>query len=221
MMSAVVSRSAGPGRPKDPEKRAAILDAAKRLFLERSYDGVSMDAIAGEAGVSKLTVYSHFKDKETLFEAAVQAKCEEQMPARLFRPGTPDEDIGERLKRIARSFHGLATSPESIELFRVMAAQAQTNPEMAQRFYEAGPRRTLTEMEAVFRDAMARGQLEMEDPQRSAGHFFCLLKGEMHMRRLIGCCQTIDQKECDDHIDSVVRLFLRAYLPRNSADQAG
>ena len=123
------ARSTGPGRPKDLEKRAAILEAAKRLFLERTYDAVSMDAIAGEAGVSKLTVYSHFKDKASLFEAAVETKCEEQLPAAIFRPGAPDEDIGERLRRIARGFHGLVTSPEAIELFRVMAAQAQTNPE--------------------------------------------------------------------------------------------
>ena len=211
------ARSAGPGRPKDLEKRAAILDAAKRLFLERSYDGVSMDVIAAEAGVSKLTVYSHFKDKVSLFAAAVEARCDEQLPATLFRPGSADEGIGPRLRRIARSFHALATGPEAIELFRVMAAQAQSNPEMAQRFYEAGPKRTLAEMEAVFRDAVARGQLEMDDPKRSAGHFFCLLKGEMHMRRLIGCCESIDARECEEHIDSVVRLFLRAYLPPGTA----
>jgi len=212
-MSAVV-RNAGPGRPKDLEKRAAILAAAKRLFLERMYDAVSMDAIAGEAGVSKLTVYSHFKDKESLFEAAVEAKCEEQLPAAIFRSGVPEEDIGERLRRIARGFHGLVTSPEAIELFRVMAAQAQSNPEMAQRFYEAGPKRALAEMEAVFRDAVDKGQLEMDDPRRSAGHFFCLLKGEMHMQRLIGCCEALEARECEAHVDSVVRLFLRAYLPR-------
>ena len=41
----------GPGRPKDPAKRLAILEAAKRLFMQNGYDGSSMDAIAAEAGV--------------------------------------------------------------------------------------------------------------------------------------------------------------------------
>ena len=63
-------RPAGPGRPKDLGKRAAILDAAKRLFLVQGFTGVSMDQIAAEAGVSKLTVYSHFGDKESLFADA-------------------------------------------------------------------------------------------------------------------------------------------------------
>ena len=62
----------GPGRPKDPAKRKAILEAAETLFLRNGYDGSSMDAIAAEAGVSKLTVYSHFTDKETLFAFAVK-----------------------------------------------------------------------------------------------------------------------------------------------------
>ena len=62
-------RPNAPGRPKDPEKRNAILEAAMQLFPSRGYDGVSMDALAQAAGVSKLTVYSHFEDKEALFDA--------------------------------------------------------------------------------------------------------------------------------------------------------
>ncbi|WP_330970248.1 TetR/AcrR family transcriptional regulator, partial [Lysobacter sp. A3-1-A15] len=64
------AKPAGPGRPKDLAKRAAILDAAKSMFTQYGFGGASMDQIAAEAGVSKLTVYSHFGDKETLFAAA-------------------------------------------------------------------------------------------------------------------------------------------------------
>lgn len=37
------------------------------MFMEQGFAGVSMDGIAAAAGVSKLTVYSHFGDKESLF----------------------------------------------------------------------------------------------------------------------------------------------------------
>ena len=76
----------GPGRPKDMEKRAAILEAAKGLFVRNAFAGTSMDAVAAEAGVSKLTVYSHFGDKETLFGAAVTECCAQMLPHRLFEP---------------------------------------------------------------------------------------------------------------------------------------
>ena len=62
----------GPGRPKDPAKREAILAAAQVLFLGNGYEGSSMDAIAAEAGVSKLTLYSHFGDKEALYLEALK-----------------------------------------------------------------------------------------------------------------------------------------------------
>ena len=101
----------GPGRPKDPAKRRAILEAAKSLFLRNGYDGSSMDAIAAEAGVSKLTVYSHFTDKETLFSAAIKAKCEEQLPELLFE--LPDNvPLESQLLEIARGFLALVNSRE-------------------------------------------------------------------------------------------------------------
>ncbi len=81
---AAAGKGNGPGRPKDLGKRAAILQAAKSLFVEQGYAGVSMDGIAALAGVSKLTVYSHFGDKETLFSEAIRVQCEEMMPADLF-----------------------------------------------------------------------------------------------------------------------------------------
>ncbi len=49
------------GRPKDLEKRQRILSVAKALFLAHGYHASSMNQIAREAGVTKLTVYNHFR----------------------------------------------------------------------------------------------------------------------------------------------------------------
>lgn len=64
------------GRPKDLEKRARILQAAKAIFLKSGYHGTSMNLIAQEAGVTKLTVYNHFQDKANLFICAITETCE-------------------------------------------------------------------------------------------------------------------------------------------------
>jgi len=216
-MSIKPRKSPGPGRPKDLEKRGAILDAAKRLFPQRGFEGVSMDAIAAEAGVSKLTVYNHFQDKETLFGEAVKAHCEAQLPHEMFeiRPGAGP--IRESLRKIAQAFHGLITSPEAISLQRMLAARALAgdgDTSLAQLFYEAGPKRTLSEFDAFLRQANATGALQVPDTLRAAAHFFCLLKGEMHQRMMVGCCHGVSAGECQAHIDSVIDLFLRAYAPR-------
>ncbi len=44
------------GRPRDPERMRRVLDAAKQHFYEHGYEGANLDAIANEAGVSKMTV---------------------------------------------------------------------------------------------------------------------------------------------------------------------
>ena len=92
-MTLAVAKACGPGRPKDLEKRAAILAAAKRLFPMSGFEGTSMDAIAAEAGVSKLTVYSHFTDKETLFVAAIRARCRRVRPSPGLRQGLLEEGV--------------------------------------------------------------------------------------------------------------------------------
>jgi TetR/AcrR family transcriptional repressor of mexJK operon len=204
----------GPGRPKDPEKRAAILDAAKLLFPQRGFDGVSMDAIAAEAGVSKLTVYSHFSDKDTLFAETVKAKCEEQLPETVFRVEPGRGPIREQLRTIAGGFHGLILSPESVAFYRMMAAQGESSGKLGELFYAAGPRRILDAFEAFLIAANRAGSLEIPDPRRAAGHFFCLIKGEAHMRQLIGCPLCGSECEGPEHIESVLDLFLRAYAPR-------
>ena len=202
---------AQPGRPKDLEKRAAILDAAKQLFTAQGFDGTSMDQVAKLAGVSKLTVYSHFGDKDTLFKSAVEAKCEAQMPAAMFRAPPPGTPIRDALLTIAHAFHGLVHSPESLSLHRMMIANAGQDPHLTELFFEVGPRKTLADFERFLDQAIAAKQLDIPEPARAAQHFFCLLKGIGHMKQLCGCQQPVPRKEIAAHINSVVDLFLRAY----------
>ncbi|WP_117208753.1 TetR/AcrR family transcriptional regulator [Allorhizocola rhizosphaerae] len=66
--------------------RAAVLDAAARLFREHGVDGVSMDAIAAEAGVGKGTLFRRFGDKAGLAVALLDARERELQEAILFGP---------------------------------------------------------------------------------------------------------------------------------------
>ncbi|MFQ6555482.1 TetR/AcrR family transcriptional regulator [Pseudomonas sp. Lb2C1-1] len=202
----------GPGRPKDLAKRQAILDAAKRLFLSMGYANTSMDAVATEAGVSKLTVYSHFNDKETLFSAAVMAKCEEQVPSLFYEwpDGVPIENV---LLNIARGFNQLINSDESLNLHRLIMALGSQDPKLSTIFYEAGPQRMLSGMERLLSKVNQSGALSIDKPRNAAEHFFCLIKGAANFRLLSGCGPAPEPEAAEAHVQEVVGLFVRAYRP--------
>ncbi|MBC3475570.1 MULTISPECIES: TetR/AcrR family transcriptional regulator [Pseudomonas] len=202
----------GPGRPKDLAKREAILEAAKSLFLSLGYANTSMDAVAAAAGVSKLTVYSHFQDKQTLFCSAVMATCQIQLPDLLFEypEGVPVEEV---LLNIARGFQALISSDEAVKLSRLIMAQGSLDPSFGEYFYEAGPKRVLAGMEALLRGAHERGLLRIDNPLRAAEHFFCLVKGAPDYRLLLGCAGPLEGEEAEAHVREVVGIFVRAFKP--------
>lgn len=206
-------KPANPGRPKDLEKRAAILEAAKALFPVHGYEGVSMDAIAAEAGVSKLTVYSHFKDKDALFRETVRVKCEEQLPAALFMADLKGP-IRKQLRSIAKGFFDLIMSDEAISMHRMMHAEAGGDARLPKLFWESGPQRITQAMEDFLRAQTDAGQLDIPDLHRAASQFLCLLKGEPHARLMCGICGPMAPRQTDAHIDATVDFFLRAYAPR-------
>lgn len=208
------AKAAAPGRPKDPTKRAAIMEAAKRLFVEQGYEGVSMDQIASEAGVSKLTVYSHFGDKENLFGEAVRAHCEQSMPTGLFEPD-PSVPLRRRLTEIGRAFVAMIMKPEAIAGHRILCSPQVASSDLTAMFWEAGPQRVQASFTALLERRIAAGELEIPDPARAAAHFFTLLKGEPHFQAVLGyCCSGPVEDTPDAHIASVVDLFLRAYATR-------
>ena len=200
------------GRPKDLAKRQSILDAAKSLFLTKGYANTSMDAVAGLAGVSKLTVYSHFTDKETLFSSAIMSKCTEQLPVLFFElpAGKPIEAV---LLNIARGFQVLINSEESLNLHRLMVTLGSQDPKLSQIFLEAGPERVVHEMEGLLRKIDQSGGLQIDDPHYAAEHFFCMLKGAPNFRLLFAGGEPPGPEASEAHVQEVVGIFMRAYRP--------
>ena len=175
------SQTALRGRPKDPAKREAILDAAKALFIAQGFAGTSMDAVATEAGVSKLTMPTF------QYEA-------------LNESGKPQ-----------RGSVSASNSEEAIALERLMASLAGQDTEMARLFFEAGPQRTLNEMERLLTRARERGLVRLDDPAAAAELFFGMLQSCRHMQLVIGCGEAPSEQEAEAHVREVVRVFLKGY----------
>ncbi len=64
-------------RQRSAETRAALLDAARRLFIESGYTRTSTPEIVAAAGVTRGALYHHYADKQALFRAVVEAESSE------------------------------------------------------------------------------------------------------------------------------------------------
>ena len=69
------------------ETRGRILQAAYELWLEQHYDDVSLERVAGRAGVSKQTLIRHFKSKDQLAYATVDWQRPREEAERVVEPG--------------------------------------------------------------------------------------------------------------------------------------
>jgi AcrR family transcriptional regulator len=67
--------------------RGLVLDAARRVFLEKGYEGATLDGIAEAAGFSKGVVYSQFAGKGDLFLALIEQRIEERAAQNLRTVG--------------------------------------------------------------------------------------------------------------------------------------
>ena len=172
-----------------------------------------MDDIAQAAGVSKQTVYSHYDNKETLFGLAVETKCRESgIDPDLIDPEAPPQTM---LLEIGRRFVSLLTSPEAVRVHCVCTSSAETYPELGRLFFEHGPLQTVEVVANYLSAQHQRNRLHIEDPDKAAWQFLCMLKGEDQMRAQFNLKRQ-DKDELDAYIKSSVEMFMRAYAPRGA-----
>lgn len=204
------------GRPKDLEKRQALLESAARLFLEQGFERTTVDAIAARAGVSKLTVYSHFDGKEGLFKALIAEKCGEHFEAREFGELAP---LGPReaLTRIANGFLGLMFHPDVVALHRVLMNAASHGSSMNQTFWDTGPAPTIDSLAGLLGRFDAEGSLRVPRPVAAADQFLSMLKGVDHLRVLLNVGEVPSARRLKAIVQETVDMFLRAYAPDGSA----
>lgn len=190
-------------------KRQAILSAARRVFLAYGYGGASMEAIALAAPVSKPTLYSHFKGKQDLFAAVVAGQCEGLLGTLArARTGQPDPEAG--LKSIVRAFADLIYAQEALGIYRLAIAEWQL-PGLGELVYRCGPEPALGMLSSYLAELDARGAVRVPDVERSSRLLLGMLKGEEHLRCLLGLRPGPGEAEKDRIVDAAVALFLRGH----------
>jgi AcrR family transcriptional regulator len=189
-----------PGRPRDPACDQAILDAALVVFAREGFDGLTMEAVALQAGVGKATLYRRYPDKVALVVGAVSSLAANEPEV---DTGTLPGDLAawarQAVHLLTRTVAGACVSQLVLALPRAPGLAAEHA-----RF--AGSRRAAVR-HAVAR-AAARGEVAPDtDPELVAD----LLAGPIYYRHLIS-----DEPLDDAYADEVVEAVL-AGLGRSRA----
>ena len=198
------------GRPLDETKRQAIIAAASDRFMHDGFAATSIEQVASDAGVSKVTIYNHFGDKRGLFTASVERECE-KMRGYFTLDEVPSGTIEERLTIIAEAMFAFLSRPEMIQFERRIAAETEHEPAVGQAFLETGPWRMKAGFSAWLAHASANGELSIPDPDLAAEQFVSMAKGMGDLERRFGA--TPPDKENQRRIKGAVSVFLAAYGP--------
>jgi AcrR family transcriptional regulator len=201
---------AAPMTGADTQRREAIVKGAEEVFLEEGFQAASMNAIAVRAGVAKGTLYNYFASKEELFLACVSRHCEE-LQAQMSSLAAEGGDLRTTLNRLGRRYVEVVASDNVIRKFRMIVAEAERSPEMAQAFYEMGPARGAALLADFLRQAMARGELAPADPLRAARQFLGLCHNWLSKARLCNVEPAPDPADIERDVTDAVRVFLAAY----------
>ncbi|MGE8644730.1 TetR/AcrR family transcriptional regulator [Acinetobacter vivianii] len=198
------------GRPKDLEKRAKILQAAKSIFLKMGYHATNMNQIAKEAGVTKLTVYNHFQDKNNLFMCAIQESCEESIRAKQFEL-TADSDFKQALLLMCQRTLNIIYLPEALKLDCVLFELAAEQSPLTRQFFDASHTRMCHVWCDFFEQAIAFKFIQADEPIKQTELIISLLLGIRHQQVLLGLAPVPTADEIDQMIQHAIEIFLLKY----------
>jgi TetR/AcrR family transcriptional repressor of mexJK operon len=198
-------RADDPRRLRMAETRAAILRAARPIMLRDGLGGTTLDRVAAEGGIAKMTLYRHFPSKEALFEGLVAAMCGE-MREGLENAPTADADkpIAMRLAGELRAFTSGLIEPDFLALYRLIVADGWRFPELSRVFDQSGMRvirRRLAEL-------LETGGAPADQSTQVAGEVVALALGDAYQRAILGIAEEGDGEAFVRQIEAAVSYGL-------------
>ncbi|WP_321859169.1 TetR/AcrR family transcriptional regulator [Paraburkholderia tropica] len=198
-------------RKKTEARRQSFVQAAGRLFIEQGFGSVTMEAIAAEAGASKVTLYSYFPGKEALFEAFVVEAGKGGHEALVAAKDEMDPQAS--LMRVGMSYLELVTRPDVVAISRLIIGEAERQPQLSRIFYENGARHTLLSICSVLGNLMDRGLLRRTEVRKTGLQFKALCAAELVERQLWGLDAVPDIRLREAAVRDAIEVFLPAHLP--------
>jgi AcrR family transcriptional regulator len=176
------------------EKDRQIVLSAREHFLRDGFAGASMDAIAGSAGVSVKTIYSHFANKDELFSQVMVAACTNHL---LSWELPPEEALAQQftwfgeatqpgLMRAGIEYLRHLLSEEQLALYRVVTRDADRFPELGQHYQKNVARGRTGILIAYLKSVARKRSWAHRDATRDASLYEALLRAGLFEEVLHG-----------------------------------
>jgi AcrR family transcriptional regulator len=136
------------------ETRRLIVDAARKLFLERGYGVTTMDAIAAEAGVAVSTVYAIFKNKRAFLKEIRSAFLDQAHTREIHEEARRQQDPERRLEMMAHQNRRQWEVGGSMIAIHEGAAAVDLEAAAEVREAQDGRRRMLTRFVEEMKDTL-------------------------------------------------------------------
>jgi AcrR family transcriptional regulator len=200
----------GRGRPQvrsDEETRRIVFEAARHEFAEKGFAASSVEDIARRAGVSTKTVYRLVASKAAIFEGMIIDRTDRFVSAVNFS-ACDNHNIALALKSALQICADLVLDPEVIALQRMLLADNDRFPDIAETFYRKAMRRTVGALAAWLELQAKRGLIEIGNADEAAGMLLGMMVFEPQRAVWFGHQALPDRKAIEARIDTCVELFL-------------
>jgi AcrR family transcriptional regulator len=192
------------GRPRSQTAHDAILKAALRLITKSGFRAVSVNEIAAEAGVGKMTINRHWPNKAAVVMDSL---------LELIGDETAFPKANSALESLRRQLHLQAAFFRSSRgnLIRSLVSEAQADPELAAAFRDRwlNPRRegVRQKIQAAISEGSLRGDFNIDTAIDQ-------LYGSLYYRLLLGSGAINEQ-----FIEETYQQFLAGHKSRRSAQK--
>jgi TetR/AcrR family transcriptional regulator, mexJK operon transcriptional repressor len=192
------------------QRSEGIIRAASNLFLEKGYEGSSMEEIIQRSGGSKSHIYREFGGKDGLFLASVKFLCDEvQLSIETVDVSALSVKAG--LKKLALSLVQVLLTERHLALQRLVFAEGQRFHKAGEIWFERGPQMTHRIFSRYFESCMRARLLRRADPMLAASLFCDMLSGHILDRAWLGIGRRPSRAEAKRTINAAVDVFLNGY----------
>ena len=183
------------------EKRAEILRAARPILLRDGLGGTTLDRVAAEGKISKMTLYRHFPSKEALFEGLVTAMCEYMREGlESASSANVDKPAAQRLADELGAFTSMLIEPDALALYRLIVADGWRFPDLSRVFDQSGMR--------IIRRRIAQllesGGVPANKSSQVAAEVVAMVLGDAYQRAVLGIVEEGDSESFAQQIAAAI-----------------